>query len=201
LSWRDGGNPDWRPAYSDLSGPPKADLHEALLREQGYICCYCGMGIAREDSHIEHLVPQHLNESLALDYNNLLASCLRRTVKTQPCHCGVLKGGWYDSALMVSPLSDDCEGRFRFDAYGAIAAHDDTDSGARETICRLGLNIDKLIAFRRKAIEGYLDILDSISSADLQKLVASLERKDTKETNGAFVPFCFAIAQVLRTLI
>ena len=148
--------------------------------------------------HIEHLIPQHMKESLDLDYDNLLASCQRKTVRTEPCHCGVLKGGWYDSSRMVSPLSDDCECRFRFDAFGSIAAYYETDCGAHETIHRLGLNIDKLIAFRRNAIDGYLDILDSMSSADLQRLIVSLDRKDTK---GSFVPFCFAIAQVLRALV
>jgi len=198
LSWRDEGDPDWHPSYNDLGGQPKIDLHDALLREQGYICCYCGMGIERGDSHVEHLVPQHVNQSLSLDYNNLLASCLRRTEKTQPCHCGVLKSGWYDSSLMVSPLSEDCECRFRFDAFGSIVAHSNMDRGAHETISRLGLNIDKLIAFRRKAIEGYLEILGSMSSAELQRLISSLDKKDDK---GAFVPFCFVIVQVLRTLV
>jgi len=198
LTWRDERDPDWHPSYGDLGGQPKIDLYDALLHEQGYICCYCGMRIDLDNSHIEHLVPQHMNQSLSLDYRNLLASCLRRTVKTKPCHCGVLKGGWYDPSLMVSPLSEDCECRFRFDAFGSIAAHSDTDRGAQETISRLGLNIDKLIAFRRKAIEGYLDILGSMSSTDLQRLISSLDRKDT---NGVFVPFCFAIAQVLRTLV
>ena len=198
VSWRDEGDVYWTPRYDDLAGAPKNHLHDSLLQEQGFICCYCGVGINRDNSHIEHLVPQKMNSALALDYNNLLASCLRRTIKNQPRHCAVLKDNWYDPLLMVSPLYDDCEHRFRFDAFGVITAKNDADKGAHETIRRLGLNIDKLVAFRRKAIEGYLEILASMSSADIRTLISSL---DHINANGSFIPFCFAIEQVLRTLV
>jgi len=63
LSWRDRGDPDWHPSYSDLAGQPKIDLHDALLQEQGYICCYCGMGIARDNSHYNG--PRNLDSVLS----------------------------------------------------------------------------------------------------------------------------------------
>ena len=44
--------------YDNFLNPEKAELHDCLLREQGYICCYCGIGIDRNYSHIEHLKPQ-----------------------------------------------------------------------------------------------------------------------------------------------
>jgi len=198
LEWRDKGEPDWDPSYNNLAGEPKKSLHASLLYEQGFICCYCGIAINRDDSHIEHLVPQQKNPSLSLDYDNLLASCLRRTEKNQPLHCGALKGDWYDPSLMVSPLDNNCERRFAFDMSGAISANDVEDKGAIETIYRLGLNIDKMISFRRKAIEGYLEILDSLSDADIRKLISSL---DHRNADDSFVPFCFAIAYVLKSLV
>ena len=40
------------PVYLDLKGSIKRDLKETLLKEQGYICCYCMCRIASYDSHI-----------------------------------------------------------------------------------------------------------------------------------------------------
>ena len=197
-SWRYEGDADWNPSWGALALAPKNALHVSLLQEQGYICCYCGMGITHETSHIEHLIPQSKAKELSLDYDNLLASCLRQPVSNQPRHCGVLKGNWYDPLMMISPLNDDCEHRFSFDASGAVSPNNRKDKGAKTTISRLGLNIDKLTAFRRKAIEGYLEILDSMNSSDIQRLIASSEHRSSK---GSFVPFCFAIAQVLKTLV
>lgn len=65
----------------------KAEIKKSLLKEQGYICCYCGNRIIkdRNSSHIEHLIPKskkdnagnyvQLNKEKVYDYDNLLASC------------------------------------------------------------------------------------------------------------------------------
>lgn len=44
----------------------KTDAHDSLLQKQGFICCYCGRGITKEISHIEHLKPRYPNTELAL---------------------------------------------------------------------------------------------------------------------------------------
>lgn len=72
------------------------------------------------------------------------------------------------------------------------------DIAAKETIDHLGLNIDKLMAFRRKVIEGYLELLDSMNDDDIRLLILSLGKRDAK---GAFIPFCFAVVQILEGLI
>ena len=65
-------NEDWKPTYEDdCRGEVKTQLHNALLQEQGYICCYCGMAIAKEDSHIEHLKPRSIYPNLALEFTNI----------------------------------------------------------------------------------------------------------------------------------
>ena len=38
-------------------------LLEALLKEQGYICCYCGVAIDKGNCHIEHFKPQGISKS------------------------------------------------------------------------------------------------------------------------------------------
>jgi len=39
--WRGQENDDWSPTYDALPGKTKQDLKEALMREQGFLCCYC----------------------------------------------------------------------------------------------------------------------------------------------------------------
>ena len=198
LAWRDTGDEDWAPGWADLGGPPKVALHVALMEEQGFICCYCGRRIRVENSHVEHLVPRSKEPSLCLEYGNLLASCQKNIGKHHPRHCGMLKEDWYDAVLMVSPLNDDCEERFVFNAFGNIGPRNGSDAGARETIERLGLDINRLMAFRRKAIEGYLEILDTMSDEDIELLISRLWEKDNE---GAFAPFCFSVVQVLSAFV
>lgn len=53
--WKSKASEDWQPTWEILRSSEKRDLHDALLREQGYICCYCEMRITQQNSHIEHL--------------------------------------------------------------------------------------------------------------------------------------------------
>ena len=62
----------------------KKPLKQSLLREQGFVCCYCGQRIFNnEKTPIEHLEPKSLKDSQGnyqnLDdinnYQNLMASC------------------------------------------------------------------------------------------------------------------------------
>lgn len=40
-NWKNLENDDWKPNWDDnFQAPEKPIVHESLLREQGYICCY-----------------------------------------------------------------------------------------------------------------------------------------------------------------
>ena len=73
--WKDQANEDWQPDYDDLSGAPKEAVKEALMKEQGYLCCYCERRLTDDDSHIEHLRPQSDPAVDPLDFANMLCSC------------------------------------------------------------------------------------------------------------------------------
>ncbi len=146
--------PNW--GYKYLQNPEKRELHDALLREQGYICCYCGMRITRESSHIEHLEPQSIPDpDLSLEYTNLLASCQREREPKKPIHCGIAKDDWYDETLMVSPLQPNCADFFIYTDDGQILETNTSDKkvAAATTIDRLCLNIPKLKAMREEVIK------------------------------------------------
>ncbi len=189
--------PNW--GYSYLQNPEKKELHDALIREQGYICCYCGMRITRESSHIEHLKPQSSTDpDLTLEYTNLLASCQREREPKKPIHCGVAKDDWHDEDLLVSPLQPNCADFFIYTDDGQILATDasEKNAAATETIKRLCLNIPKLKAMREEVIKNLLAGIDvfTLTEEEKQKLLQGFEQPDA---NGQYEEFCAAIAYIL----
>lgn len=52
--WKASATDDWKPTYQDLRGDEKEAVKESLMKEQGYICCYCERRLIDSDSHIEH---------------------------------------------------------------------------------------------------------------------------------------------------
>ncbi|MBK7994613.1 MAG: hypothetical protein IPK14_14885 [Blastocatellia bacterium] len=62
-------------SYDNMERSVKNVVHNSLIKEQGSICCYTGIRISVDSSHIEHLKPQTIcvgNEDV--EYNNLLAA-------------------------------------------------------------------------------------------------------------------------------
>jgi uncharacterized protein (TIGR02646 family) len=70
--------------FESLPQEVKNSLQDALILEQGHICCFCGSRIYRENTEIAHFIPQkeevaekvwQTNQEVVFDYNNLFASC------------------------------------------------------------------------------------------------------------------------------
>ena len=195
---------DYKPTYEELDGRKKRKqaVHQALIEEQGWICCYCEVRIRREDSHIEHWRPRSKCRYLEdLSYANMLASCQRdrKPKKEELQSCGSRKDNWYDKSLMVSPLSEDCEKRFRFTANGESLPALEGDDAAETTIRKLGLNISKLRRMRREAIDGALgDDIDKLSDQDIRTLIQAYRERDRR---GKFQQACTAVVHVLIGLV
>ena len=135
-------------------------------------------------SHIEHFNPQSNNAVNPLDYANMLCFCQNQLEKGEPRHCGHLKGDWFDNQLLVSPLDPDCGGHFAYTADGKIQPAIKSDDAARMTIEKLGLNINKLNALRKKAIEPFLD--ENLNEQEFSQFVSGYLRKNTSEMYGEF---------------
>lgn len=83
--WYEDDNISGDTIFSHLMNAPKDDrrvifhkglLKECLVKEQGYICCYCGGRILKDhNTRIEHLEDKGTNKRLTFEYSNLLASC------------------------------------------------------------------------------------------------------------------------------
>ena len=174
--WKALANENWQPSYGDLSGETKKAVATALMREQGYICCYCERRLRYEDSHIEHFRPQTDPDIDPLDFANMLRSCQNRLKKGKPRHCGNLKDDWFEEDLLISPLKPECEAAFAYSGDGGMHASDAYDDAARTTIQKLGLDIDKLRALRHDAIEPFLE--PSLSGEEFHAFVSGYLQSD-----------------------
>jgi uncharacterized protein (TIGR02646 family) len=192
----------WAPGWDNLLNPQKRSVLQALLTEQGFICCYCGMGIDDNSGHIEHLKPRDRFPHLELEYDNLLASCegTTRSGIARDNHCGHRKGDWYDDSLFISPLDPVCEDCFVFTSAGEILATVDPDltDRAQETIDKLGLNVDRLKRMRREALEGIFTGFGDLTNYEINRLISKFSEKTS---DGKFTPFCFVVVNVLRKYV
>ncbi|MFK0731221.1 MAG: retron system putative HNH endonuclease [Gloeotrichia echinulata GP01] len=196
-AWKKLANDDWNPSWEDLRKPEKTYVHNSLLQEQGFICCYCGRIITRDTSHIEHLKPRATYAKLALEYTNLLASCQREREPKEPLHCGSKKDKWYDEHLMVSPLDINCGQYFRYTEDGQILSTEVTDkkSAANTTIEQLGLNIQKLKTMRSQAIAAILEGFEELTEDERQRLFQAFCQPNAQ---GQYEEFCAAIAYIIK---
>ncbi|MBF0551844.1 MAG: TIGR02646 family protein [Deltaproteobacteria bacterium] len=173
--------------------PDKQNLHQSIMEEQGYLCCYCGQRIDEKKSHIEHVRPRSKFPKQTFEYGNMLASCLSNTAPKAPRHCGVLKDNWYDEELFISPLQPDCEEHFRFLANGEIRPRTENDKAAETTIDKLGLNIPKLKNMRKGAIAGLPS--SDLTSDEIKELTVAHSSRDK---DGAFTDFCHVLVYHLQ---
>lgn len=182
--WKQLVNADWQPTYAQLRGTEKRAVKHALMMEQGFLCCYCERRLVAGDSHIEHFRPQGDPACDDLDYHNLLCSCQNQIKQGEPRHCGNLKDGWFDENRLVSPLMPDCETHFAYAGDGSIRTVYPTDDAARTTIEKLGLDIAKLRALRKQAMDPFLD--PDLSDSEVSQFAAGYLSRDDQGRFGEF---------------
>ncbi len=198
---------DWK----KLNPLPKKALHDALLTEQGYICCYCERAITKNNSHIEHFVPKkgvNADSNLTFEYHNLLCSCDGNASENQGLtHCGIRKDDWFDAGLMVSPLNKDCADFFCYSTTGKIlpTSVPEKQKAAEETINRCNLNHPMLKKMRHEVLkritlqsltDNKSQLLDNLTQEEISQLIQSYSQPDIQ---GKYTPFCTAIIYFLST--
>jgi uncharacterized protein (TIGR02646 family) len=152
--WRGLANEDWQPTWENFGGKPKEQTKVALLKEQGWVCAYCGRGVDADGSHIDHFWPQHLFKIRELDYDNFFVSCGPSGVRGAPRICGDAKDDWIPTDARLIPSDPTCEGRFKYSGSGAIKAANDQDEAADATITALNLDDASLQLERKQIIFG-----------------------------------------------
>ncbi|MCG7849073.1 MAG: TIGR02646 family protein [ANME-2 cluster archaeon] len=182
--WKALDDYEWKKTYDDLVNPEKKEVKDSLMKEQGYICCYCERRLTDDDSHIEHFNPQSNNAVDTLDYTNMLCSCQDQLEKGEHRNCGNSKGNWFDEDLLISPLDWDCEGHFAYTADGKIHPANESDDAATMTIEKLKLDIGILNDFRKKAIEPFL--YEGLDEKEFSRFVNGYLKKNSYGMFGEF---------------
>jgi len=137
----------------------KPDLRDALLAEQGYLCCYCMGRIDARTTRIEHFLPRRHKDD-QLNYRNTLAACTGgEGYPPKLQHCDVRKG---DRGIVANPCDPRIEKLVRYSSSGEVHSpdprvqsnlnqgDDGEDGGA------LNLNLDNLKAQRRAVLAGFI---------------------------------------------
>lgn len=184
----------------------------SLIREQGYVCCYCGCSIESDDVTIEHVLPKGnvRYRHLVGEYQNLLVSCKGgRDIPQDPStgtplytrsyylqHCDASKG---EDEIPIKPYDKDCESRFTYELDGTIS-YDPTDTDAHTTISVLQLNCPYLEHLRKDEIEKaiYDEEGNMLSSEELEK---QFNRMMSKDKDGHYHTFHFVVASVIMGLL
>lgn len=133
----------------------KDELRQALILEQGFICCYCLRRIKLETMHIEHWKPQSLYPQNQLDYKNLLAACDGNEGKPLHLqHCDKRKG---NREITINPTHPSCETLEKFRSNGEVYSDNETVDQELNTI--LNLNIQTHIINRKYVLDHVIQRL------------------------------------------
>lgn len=175
--WKEQENDNWKPTWDNLRNPEKGILKEALLNDQGHICCYCGIRVNNDhNTEIEHVKPRfECVEEEKLDYNNLIVSCIggRKDPLPKELSCNAKRG---NDQLKMSPLNPDCENRFLYTLDGQILTKDEEDGDCLDTIRVLGLDIERLKNIRKSKLLYYRNI----NKSQAQELVNAFSEKNRR---------------------
>jgi uncharacterized protein (TIGR02646 family) len=189
---------DIHPTYDKYR--EKDDLRRALLHEQGYICCYCMKRIDVHNMVIEHFNSQFEFEELALNYDNMLASCTGgKNGNVQ--HCDDTKG---HKLLTINPMNSVIMAQIKFDGAGKIFLDDDdlTKNDLGGDYPNKGiLNLNNQNLSKERKV-----ILDALRNQFLKKFGNKTATKQFIETalnkwetrNGKFKPMCQVAVYYLK---
>ena len=183
----------------------KTDILKALLRDQGYICCYCMQELKIDGltsvsplyPTIEHYIAQSTQESkdknLDTDYKNMLATC-HGNDKVDPDnkHCDSSRKAI--EFKFLNPLDKSCERVLGYGVDGTILCLDEfNEEDINNDIKTLNLNFQKLKDAREAIIKG-ISIAKKIERNRLKNKFnkANFKEKELKKCqieNGKFKPF------------
>ena len=129
--------------------PVKDDIRDGLLREQGFLCCYCMSRITARTMRVEHWHCQRSYLPEQLDYANMLGACPGNEGHPPPeQHCDVRKA---DSELALNPAdpAHNVESRLRYLGDGTVASSDALFQQQIEAVLNLNM---PLLKRNRKAV-------------------------------------------------
>ncbi|MBP6825227.1 MAG: TIGR02646 family protein [Saprospiraceae bacterium] len=227
--WKSANRPrNWSALQNEPHNPEegvvyysKNELREALLLEQGHLCCYCQRRIENEPNMvIEHLFPRNgidkaQGQAKMFEYDNLLAACdggaldnrnRPSRIPSYPQYCDKSKN---EDIIPLSPLQPDIENKLAYRQIGldevGIIPFIETDMDADLVINdRLNLNVPKLKNLRGKAISGLIfqnpETGELISAEEAETLLSAMEQQTGNPAIEYLPEFCSVKLYFLRLL-
>jgi len=169
------------------------NLRLQLLKEQGYICCYCMSRINYENSKIEHLKPQSRFRDKQIDYNNLFISCDGgEGLAHNKQYCDSKKA---ETELKAIDFLENIQDylKYKKEAKRVIILSDNTNLS--DDIDTLNLNVDRLAKNRKEAYDSVIANLknEGFSSQNVRKILNYYRQMH----NGKYEPYCEMIVYFL----
>ena len=160
--------------FTDLRGPDKVEVRDALLVVQQQRCAYCERrtGMAPDDGHVEHFRNQAGHAHLETDWNNLFWSCNDEKTcgkhKDKCCRCPPSSKRSFDPADIIKPCTDDPEHFMIFVSDGTIAPRAGLNVAEQhrysETLRVFQLADSPFLRESRKdAVKPYIGALEALS--------------------------------------
>ncbi|MEB3311765.1 MAG: hypothetical protein VKJ02_16190 [Snowella sp.] len=180
----------------------KDELRQSLLKEQGYICCFCMCRIkdSNETTKIAHIFPQNpvsdedkqkvKQENLDLNYYNMLAACNGGSGKPLDSqHCDTKQG---NTILKINPADSvrNCEILIEYTSSGEIYSNNaDINHDLKEV---LNLNLNAIKKARKEAYSAIIIKLESkYPNRSWSKRSIENEIKNYSQLkNGKYAPYC-----------
>lgn len=171
--------------YADKDG-----LRDALLAEQGSLCCYCMSRIDAKRMKIEHWAAQDTHPERQLDYHNLLGACLgRQGSPREQQHCDTHKG---NEALTLHPADPQraCEQVVFYRDDGRVDSHSAVVRRDLDEV--LNLNVRSLRENRKAAVKGMQDVLQSKRAGGWPRAILERELRRWREPDdeGKYREYC-----------
>jgi uncharacterized protein (TIGR02646 family) len=199
-------------------------LANTLLKEQGFLCCYCNREIHDEDIQlvtdnetlnkndrkwtIEHVNVKSGNaRKNTFDYCNLAVSCKggERIPKSIARYCNNGRG---DKPISVTPFMDNCEELIDYGLDGTMNGKtDDIEKTINETLNLNYFKEDRANKIKTYFYQNYSDYkialelneeLPKLTIKDKEEASITVEELSQKNENGHYKEFCSAIINVLK---
>lgn len=179
-----------QPHHNYENYPGKDDLRTALLKEQGFLCCYCTRRITAPTEAkmvIEHFRPYSKYEKLRLEWSNLLASCKGGEGGPKHLfHCDETKK---DEEITLNPTNQKDIGQLRFSSNGRVSSENPVfQNELDEVLC---LNREHLKTARASVVDSITKQIKKefkgqpVSKSWLNRQLKKFENR----TAGQFEPF------------
>jgi len=173
----------------------KPTMREHLLKEQGYLCCYCCRRVSNDSAMVvEHFKPKSDYKEYSFNWVNLLLSCSGKSSIDNRvfCHCDENKDNKYSDDL-ISPLETEdgefvCEKLFSYNIKDGTILHQQNDR-AEYTINLLNLNAETLKIERAKAVDILFENNEIIDFSD-KEVMAIFNSYSSMDSNGMFEENC-----------